>query len=299
MDLRTLKYFRAVADEGSLTKAAAKLNMTQPPLSSQIKQLEAELGVMLFNRTPQGVTLTQAGWFLRKRADAILELVDQTESVLHEMAEALPNRLSIGCVPTVSEMFLSEWLSDFKKKLTNVDFHTYEGDTNAILSLIDAGKVDIGVVRLPIDVNSYNYRVLVRDTTYAAINETRAERMNLTGNVIPFRKLLNENLILPTRQQAILPLSETDQGKLGVICKCHSISQGLVMVRKDIGISIVPESAQNLTVYTSGVKFYKITDPVFTSTVVIAWRKDKILSEATEKFIDGLASYAEMHDIQS
>ena len=284
MDLRLLRYFTAVADEGSLTKGAAKLNMSQPPLSTQLKHFEDELGVKLFERTPHGIKLTQAGHYLRSRAYEIFSLVEQTEIILQKMGDTDSNRLSIGCVPTISEMYLSEWLSNFKERYPDVDFHIYEGDTNAILHLIDSGNVDIGVVRMPIDEDKYNYGVLSREETYAAINEKNPLCELARDDSIDFSQILKAKLILPTRQQAILPLPDSAQSKLNVICTCHSISQGLLMVRKDIGVSIVPMSAKRL--YTDkSIRFFRIENPTFTSTVVLAWRKDIPLSHTAERFM--------------
>jgi len=216
MDLRLLRYFTAVADEGSLTKGAAKLNMSQPPLSTQLKHFEDELGVKLFERTPHGIKLTQAGHYLRSRAYEIFSLVEQTEIILQKMGDTDSNRLSIGCVPTISEMYLSEWLSNFKERYPDVDFHIYEGDTNAILHLIDSGNVDIGVVRMPIDEDKYTYGVLSREETYAAINEKNPLCELARDDSIDFSQILKAKLILPTRQQAILPLPDSAQSKLNV-----------------------------------------------------------------------------------
>lgn len=92
-------------------------------------------------------------------------------------------------------------------------------------------------------------------------------------------------MILPIRQQAILPLSDTMQNQLDIICHCRSISQGLLMVKKGLGISIVPGSARDLSIDLSGLRFYKVAAPTFTSTVVIAWNRGTALPPAIKEFI--------------
>lgn len=283
MNLRVLKYFATVADEGSLTKAAQRLHISQPPLSTQLKKLETDLGVQLFHRTPQGVVLTDAGKYLRMRTDVIFQAIEQTETTLHKMSGA--GAISIGCVPTVSETYLSQWLMNIKEKHSRFEYHIFEGDTSAILNLLDEGKVDIGVVRLPIDTERYCYEPIAQDVTYAAVNEENPLCQSNPGESIPFQSLLSQPLILPIRQQAILPLSDTMQDQLDIICHCRSISQGLLMVKKGLGVSIVPGSAQGLSIDHSGIRFYKIISPTFTSTVVIAWNRGTVLPPAIQEFI--------------
>lgn len=98
MDLRSLKYFVVVAQELNITRAAEKLNMSQPPLSNQIKALEEELGVTLFIRGKRHLQLTEAGSLLLRRANQVLELTDKTRQELREMQDGLSGTISIGMV---------------------------------------------------------------------------------------------------------------------------------------------------------------------------------------------------------
>lgn len=293
MDLRVLRYFVAVADEGSLTRAAEKLHMSQPPLSKQIKKLEEDLGVELLERTASGVTLTQAGRFLRKRADAIFNIVMQTQKILMEMGNQENNLLSIGCVPTVSEMMMSEWIRAFLARNPQAHLEIFEGDTNAILNMIDTGMVDIGVVRLPIDTMKYDYRVIRQETTWAAVNTDNPLCRVYTEGTIPFSVIRHEKLILPIRTEAIFPLDDTAQSNLNILCKCRSVSQGLMMVKQNLGVSIVPKSAKRLLGKEENVQFYQIVDPVFRSSVVVTWRKDIPPRQVVQKFF-GCVHMAEL-----
>lgn len=283
MNLRVLRYFLTVAEEKSLTKASERLHISQPPLSKQLKSLEEELDVQLFIRTPYGVELTEEGQYLRMRAEVIFDIIEDTARALRKMKKK--DVISIGCVPTVSETFLSQWLYNWKEQDGELTFNIFEGDTNAILKLLNSGEVDIGVVRLPIDTEKYSYKPIVQELTYAVVDGSSELCRENPGDSISFGEVMHQPLILPTRQEAILPLEDTVQDKLNVVCKCHSISQGMLMAKKGIGVSIVPESACKMSMDHGNLKFYKIVSPAFTSTVVITWKKDTVLSPALEKIL--------------
>src|SRR5215218_1078509 len=99
MELRRLRYFVAVAEELSFNRAAQRLHMAQPPLSNQVKQLEAELGVRLFERTSRGVLLTEAGEFLLDEARRLLAQVEQTVGMVQRVGQGEIGHLTIGFVP--------------------------------------------------------------------------------------------------------------------------------------------------------------------------------------------------------
>ena len=100
MELRRLQYFVAVAEELSFNRAARRLHMAQPPLSVQIKNLEEELGVILFERTSRGVVLTEAGEFLLEEARRLLVQVDQTVSAVRRVGQGEVGRITLGFVPS-------------------------------------------------------------------------------------------------------------------------------------------------------------------------------------------------------
>ena len=278
MNLRVLNYFVIVADEGSITKAAHRLHVSQPPLSKQLKEMEEELGVQLFVRSPNGVELTDAGRYLRNRAALIMEMVDKTESELKAMASQARRIVSIGCVPSVTETILSKWIVHCRNYDPDIDYNIFEGDTTAIMDLLDTDRIDLGIVRLPVDTQRYNYKRLDSDQTYAVMADTYPALSRTQNDEIHFQDLIQEKLILPTRQQAVLPLTEDTQNKLRIICKCHSISQTMVMAKEGLGIGIVPESAKKIATGVAGVRFIRIVEPSFSSTVVVAWNRDSELS---------------------
>ena len=149
MEIRQLEYFREIATTGSINEAARRLNMSQPPLSYQMKQLEAELNVTLFERTRTGVTLTEAGKLLYERAENLLNFVSSTRQ---EVAEAGKKRvLRIGMTPTTVGTMMP-FISEFARKNPDVNFEVHDGITYTLYNYLMDGIVDVAVVRTPIGI---------------------------------------------------------------------------------------------------------------------------------------------------
>lgn len=149
MDLRQLAYFLAIAEEGNITRASARLHMAQPPLSQQLKLLEEEFGVVLIERNTRKIQITDAGRLLQNRAKQILELTEKTAKELKDLKEGLQGTLSIGTIASAGETLLPLKIQSFHEKYPGVEFHIRESGTFEILELIKGGVVEIGVIRTP------------------------------------------------------------------------------------------------------------------------------------------------------
>ncbi len=114
MDLRTLEYFTVVARELNISRAAEKLSMSQPPLSSQMKNLEEDLGVILFKRGKRRLTLTGAGAHLLHRAEQILELADKTRNELQNMKSSVSGNICLGTVEGRAPFLAARWIAGFR-----------------------------------------------------------------------------------------------------------------------------------------------------------------------------------------
>lgn len=122
MDLRTLKYFVTVAEELNITKAAQKLCMSQPPLSSQIKNLEDELDTGLFIRGKRHLQLTESGQLLYRHAKELLALADKTSSEVRSMGKGMTGTISIGLVEGSAPIIAAEWIESFVKQHPEYSF---------------------------------------------------------------------------------------------------------------------------------------------------------------------------------
>lgn len=157
MELRVLKYFLAVAQEQSITKASEILYITQPTLSRQIAELEEELGTALFIRSNRNVMLTEAGMLFRRRALEMVELEDKIKNEFLYFEENLSGTISLGMAETFSSNVVAQVIKLFQKKYPDVKFELYTAMADQVLERIDRGSIDIGFLLEPINVDKYDF----------------------------------------------------------------------------------------------------------------------------------------------
>ncbi|MDO4543150.1 MAG: LysR family transcriptional regulator, partial [Clostridia bacterium] len=157
IETRQLHYFLAIAREQNITKAAESLYVTQSTLSKQMMDLERQLGKQLFIRGKRKLTLTEEGHFLRNRAQEIMELLNNTESVFRADEDILGGRVTIGCGETIAMDYIAGLLADFHKRYPDVTLHTHSGDADSVLERLDKGLVDMGLLLGPIRQEKYDY----------------------------------------------------------------------------------------------------------------------------------------------
>ncbi|MDR1521032.1 MAG: LysR family transcriptional regulator, partial [Planctomycetota bacterium] len=171
MDMRVLRYFLTAAREGNLLKASKVLLVTQPTLSRQLMELEADLGVTLFlrRRGTRRIALTEDGTLLRKRAEEILALVDKTKSELTAPRDAISGEIHIGSGETHVIRLLSALIKDMRDEYPNLSFHFFSGDAVAVMERLDKGLIDFGVLINPPNVSQYDSILLPEADTWGLL----------------------------------------------------------------------------------------------------------------------------------
>ncbi|MEH7253800.1 LysR family transcriptional regulator [Neobacillus niacini] len=296
MDIRHLKYFIAIAEEGKILKAAKRLNISQPPLSNQLMQLERELGIKLFNRQNQRLTITHEGKLFYQRAKKILKLVEGTVEEFKELSEGIRGTLSIGSIATLGATLLPERIRDFQKRYPNVQFQVWEGDPNRIMELVANRIVEIGIVRLPIndqlfDMIKLSEEPLVvamskewnigEDRDYVTLSELEGKPLMCIstpkGTSVYNHSSVSNKVAAACLQNGIEPR---------VIGECSNITPLLTWALHDIGIAVVPQSAKNI-IPNSGLIFKEIREPIImTNQSALIWLKENYLSSISRKFIE-------------
>lgn len=160
MEIRVLRYFLEAAREESITRAAARLHISQPTLSKQLKDLEEELGQKLFARTSYGISLTDAGRLLRKRAEDILDMVDKTAEEFQLHDEDVSGDIHIGCAESAGMKYLARCLNMLRGAHPHIRYHLHSGNTEDIAGRLDSGLFDFAFLVEPPNLSKYNYLVV-------------------------------------------------------------------------------------------------------------------------------------------
>ena len=157
MELRVLKYFITVAQEQSFSKAAKVLNVSQPALSKQIKDLEDEYQITLFNRTTRTVSLTEEGRLFKEQAIEILNLVDRSEDYLRNNKKYISGNIHIGCSESICNRVIMKAIAKTQKQYPHIKFHLYSGNAQYVEEKIDQSIFDLGIVVEPANFSKYDY----------------------------------------------------------------------------------------------------------------------------------------------
>lgn len=157
MELRTLRYFLAVAREENMTEAANVLYVTQPTLSRQIGDLERELGVELFERTNRSCVLTSDGMRLRQRAEEIISLVEQTEGELADRELGIAGNIRIGAGETRAMQVVLGAFADVRRDYPGVTCELYTGNADAVEERLERGLLDFALVIEPVNLEKYEW----------------------------------------------------------------------------------------------------------------------------------------------
>lgn len=205
MEIRILKYFLAVAQEESITKAAEILHTTQPNLSRQLNMLEAEVGKKLFERGSRKVTLTEEGMFLRKRAKEIIDLTERTESELSTYGETTSGDIYIGAPETYVMHSIAEIFKRMHNQYPNIKYHIFSGSTLEVSEQLNKGLLDFAILIEPIDLEKYNYLKLPYTDTWGVLMRKDSPLAKL--NAITPEDIKDEPIFLAHQQSSANVLS--------------------------------------------------------------------------------------------
>jgi DNA-binding transcriptional LysR family regulator len=284
MDIRQLKYFLTIAEEGQITSAAKKLNMAQPPLSQQLKLLEEELGVKLVERGSRHVNLTDTGKILMNRARQIIELSNSTVKEINDFSKGLKGTLSIGTVSSSGAILLNEKIAQFHKEHAGIKFEIYEGNTYKLIDLLNKGIIEVGIVRTPFNALNFQCKFAKAEPMIAAI--PKEYYWDLGNNQITISELKNKPLIIYKRFEQLIYETCMEYGfEPEVFCKNEDARTTLLWANAGLGVAIVPKSAFELADNRNLI--YKEIDCEKLKTKIAAiWVKDRYITPLAEKFIE-------------
>jgi DNA-binding transcriptional LysR family regulator len=292
LDMRQLKYFLAIAHEGQVTRAAKLLNMEQPPLSRQLKLMEEELGVRLFDRNRMRLKLTVAGELLMQKAEVLLNQFEEAIKEVKELEEGVRGVLSIGSVVSCISL-LPKQIELFREKHPQVTFKISEGDHFYLGEQLVRREIELVIARLPFEAQTHpqQYSILplpsdpfvaVIPSSWTQYSGDQTISMSELAS-FPFLTLktdkttrMHEQVVNECKRHGFEP---------NIICECSSVAIIMTLIAQGIGATVFPKSVMSSFPATV-VKMLDIQDADFQSSVGILWLKDRYVSKSAQQFID-------------
>ncbi|HLO42382.1 MAG TPA: LysR family transcriptional regulator [Phycisphaerales bacterium] len=281
MDLQRLRYFLAVAEAGSVSRAAARLRVTQPSVSQQLGKLEASVGRRLFDRQGRGMVLTDAGRGMHTRAARIIAEVD---SLLRDGAgmEEGSTRLAVGAIPTMAPYILPRALSALRKKLPECEISVREDVTERLVEMLHDNVLDCAILSTPIDDPMIELEVVGREELLAVVPAAWPEARGPMLTVADLREhpaiLLEDVHCLSQQVKAFCTARKVAPR---VVCRMTQLSTVLELVGLGMGLSIVPEMAARVD--TSNVrKYVRLTSMKPVREIALAWRRGRTRGRGVE-----------------
>lgn len=291
MEIRVLRYFLAIAREGSITNAANFLHVTQPTLSRQIRDLEEELGQKLFTRSSHHMTLTAEGMILRKRAEEIVSMVDKTEAEFNSMENVVSGDIYIGGGETDAMKLVAQIARELRMNYPGIHYHLYSGNSEDVTERLDKGLLDFGILIQPADISKYDYiNIPAKDTWGVAM---RRDSPLAVKEVIRKEDLLNVPLICSRqvisgerRGNEFVEWFGEDFEKLDIVTTFNLVYNAAIMVEAGVGYAVTIDKIANTT-GNSNLCFRPL-EPRLDSGLDIIWKKYQVFSSAAELFLNKL-----------
>ncbi|WP_134089107.1 LysR family transcriptional regulator [Olivibacter sp. XZL3] len=272
MELRHLLYFKAVAELLHFSKAAERLHISQPPLTRQIKELEAELGVLLFHRNNKRVLLTDAGHYFLRECEALIQHLERSKQVVKQIHESVSGEFHIGYISSTPLSSLASVLRALSSNYPLLKTRLYELSTAKQVKALEQGKLDVGILRAPVASTQLEISSLWQDQFVFACSKekliplraddlSRAHFISYNSSYAPY---YHEQLIACCRRIGFEPQ---------IAHQCNNMYSILSLVENGLGVAVVPASVTSQYPHLN-LHFTEIKGiPVYTE-IVMAHRGD-------------------------
>lgn len=291
MDIRQLLYFTTIAEEGSISAAAKKLHLSQPPLSYQMKLLEEELHLPLIERSARGIALTEAGRVLYKRAQGILELSELTRKEMLAMASGFTGTLHIGTVSSSGASLLGWRIPAFHQKHPQIGFAIHEGNTFELMEMLESGLIELAIVRTPFHNDQLNCLYLSPEPMIAAGAASFFPAGMPSGQPISLELLGHAPVILYRRfEKILLSLCEQKGITPQVFCIADDARTTLMWAEAGLGVAVVPQSAYRIMPHHNMV-YGELSEEDLHTRIAAVCKKGCSLSWAAQQFLEIFAQH--------
>lgn len=272
MEIQQLRYIVALSQERNFIRAARRVSVTQPTLSHQIKKLEDEMGTPLFERSSQGVRLTGAGEKFIPFAIAALDSLQKGLAELQKETGEISGKITVGAIPTINPYLMPGALIRIKKEAPQLAIELHEETTSVLLESLKTGKIDIGILALPITDPGIVSRSLGREEFLLAVakNHAFAERKQVTSKITREEKLLILQEGHCFADQALEYCSRLREDSQ-ITFQGSSLTSVMKLAAAEEGLTLVPKMAANPR-ENPDLAFIPFNSPKPSREIGIIWR---------------------------
>lgn len=267
MELRHLIYFKTVAELLHFSKAAEQLHISQPPLTRQIKELENELGAVLFHRNNKRVALTDAGHFFLRECESLIQQLERSKQVVRQIHESVSGEFQIGYISSTPLASLAKILRQLNHQYPLLKTRLYELSTAKQVKALEAGKLDIGILRAPVTSTQLEITSLRQDP-FALVcrtgNSYSLDATDLAGT--PF--ISYNSGYAPYYQQQFMACCHRIGFTPQVMHECNNMHSILSLVESGLGVALVPASIKHQYPYLNLTFTALIDIPIYTEIVM-------------------------------
>ena len=293
MDIRVLQYFLAVAREANITKAAESLNMTQPPLSRQLKELEDELGKQLFIRGSRGITLTEEGMILRKRAEEMVALMEKTKTEISSSGENIHGEIYIGGGETEGIRLIAKTAEKLRRKHPNISYYLFSGNSDDVTERLDKGLLDFGILIEPADIKKYDFIKLPAKDRWGLLmrrDHPLAKKTGITPDDLQGIPLIASRQSIAHNELSGWLGKQYDS--LHIVTTYNLLHNASLMVEENVGCAlcldhIIPE-------YKNSPLCFRPLKPQIEVGLDIVWKKYQVFTKPASLFLNMLPKEIKM-----
>ena len=285
MDIRVLRYFLAVAREQSFSTAAERLFLSQPTLSRQLKELEDELGKNLLVRSNKGVTLTEEGMILRKRAEEIVELMEKTEQEVRQSNDGVSGTVYIGACETYAIKLIADTAHHLKADYPDIHYSFFSGNGTDVMEKLERGLMDFGLIFGNINRTKYEAIEIPLHDTWGILmrrDEPLAQKSSVT-----IADVSGLDLIIPRQPNHSTMLSEmiTEQAPdANIVAEYNLIYNASVMVNEGIGSAITLDRIINVS--GDSKLCFRPFEPPMEAICYFIWKRYPVFTKAASTFLE-------------
>jgi LysR family nitrogen assimilation transcriptional regulator len=287
MEIRQLKYFLAVSELGSFSKAAVVLSVAQPVLSRQIRSLEEELKMELLYRNGRGIVVTEAGQCVVDHARSIIDQAQRIAVEIDSMRESPSGKLVIGMPPTANAVLSVPLIERFRTAYPRVKLKVQEGYSGHVMEWLSTGRIDVAIIYDAPKTSTLITQPLLEEELLC-VGPARGP-MRLPMKPITGAELSELPLILPSHPHGLRILVETLLGSIKAYpvigCEIESLTATLELVQKEVGYTILPYASVNKKVLAGDLAVTPIIAPRMTRQLVLATSSQRPTMLATRSLV--------------